>query len=442
MCFTVSGYSQAIQALRYDDDFSYLKDDSLRKHQLHLKYMKLANGTYLSIGGELRQQVMHYQNISFGEIPSSFTTPSTWQTLHRTMLHMNFEAGKHVRVFTQLYNSIRFINPNPRSVVDENDLDLLQAFVDIKPLKNITLRFGRQEFLFGKEKFISVREGPNNQQSFDAATFKYNSGKINADMYYARQVIPSKAVFDDRHSDEYITGVYTRFTAIPKWALLEVFFHAFGSDSRTYNFTTGREKRNTVGFRAYSANKKFNYDLESAIQRGTFTNKKINAYFVSYDINYLAGKKWQAGLAGNIVTGDKDPNDNMVNTYNTMFGKPPFGQAAGQGLSNTKNYNPYLRLYLNPDLNILGGVSVLKRESNKDAIYTNGMRATRPAQDKLLEYSSSKIGQIYNVDINIKFNNNLTSVVQYATFIANDFIKQSGKSNEVSFLSMKGAYRF
>lgn len=444
ICISSLCYSQAIQPLRYNDDFSYLKDDSSRRHKLHLKYIKLlGNNNYVSVGGEIRQQIMYLKNISFGEISSSFKTATTWQTLHRMMLHLNVDLGKNVRVFTQAYSTMRFINPNPKSAVDQNDLDLHQAFVDFKPSRQVTLRLGRQEYLFGKERFMGVREGPNNRQSFDAATVKYSSDKVTADIYYAKQIIPAPGVFDDKNSGEHIAGIYTRFTAVPQRALFEFDFHAFGSRTRTYNYTIGTERRKTAGFRFYSLNKILNYEIESATQWGSFMDKTIKAYSVAYDVNYLLNKRLLAGLSGNFFTGDKDPADNEINTYNTMFGKPPYGQAAMQGLANSKNINPYLRVYLNTNVNVLGGMNIVRRVSNKDAVYSNGMRVIRPqAEDKLLDYSSGKIGQVFNLDVNLKFGNNFSATIQGATYVANDFIKQSGKSNQVYFFSTRGVYRF
>ncbi len=440
--FVYAQQAAGIQPLRYNDDFSYLKKDSAKKGLLRLKYIPIANNTYLSIGGEIREQLMYYKNIGFGEVPPTYQTASTWQGLQRLMLHSNFEAGKYVRFFTQVYSTSRFFNPNPAITIDQNAFALHQAFVDIKPAKNFIVRAGRQEYSFGKERFIATREGPNNRQSFDGLTFKLVSAKLKADAYFAKPILLEKGAFDDKESPEYLTGVYSTFTAVPKSMLFDVYYHFFNSPSRSYNnYTSGTENRNSLGFRTYSANKFLNYELESSYQWGTFAAKSISAYSIAYDLNYLHGK-FLGGLAGNIATGDKDPSDNKINTFNTLFGRPPFGQAAGQGLTNVINYNPYLRYLVNTRLNIQAGASFLSRHSVKDGIYNNAMRIIRPQKDKLLLYDARKIGQVYTLDFNYKANNNLTASIQGATYAANDFIRQSGKSNQVYFFSIRSAYKF
>ncbi len=82
-----------------------------------------------------------------------------------------FHVGKWVRSFAQLQSSMTNCKPIT-SAVDENPLELHQAFAELllKPdsANKLHLRVGRQELFYGSQRLVSVRDGPNNRQSFDA----------------------------------------------------------------------------------------------------------------------------------------------------------------------------------------------------------------------------------------------------------------------------------
>lgn len=96
-----------ISLLRYDDDFLVLKNDSLKKGFDHLKYNSLGDNSFISFGGELREQFQVYNNINFGDVPPSYPDISPNQLWHRLMVHFNIELGNH---FDFLSNStIHFV---------------------------------------------------------------------------------------------------------------------------------------------------------------------------------------------------------------------------------------------------------------------------------------------------------------------------------------------
>ena len=170
----------AINAIRYNDDFQYLKGDSLKHGLDKLKYINIGGNANVSFGGELREQYQYFRNQNFGDVPPSFERRSTGQLLHRLMLHSNIEIGSKTRFFIQLSSTFRLFNPNPISPeVDENQLSLHQAFVDYSFNKNLKVRLGRQELGYGSYKILTFREGANTRLTFDGVIVKYKSEKRN-----------------------------------------------------------------------------------------------------------------------------------------------------------------------------------------------------------------------------------------------------------------------
>jgi len=196
-----------ISLLRYDDDFSLLKNDSLKKGFDHLKYISLGDNSYISFGGELREQFQVYKNINFGDAPPTYHDISPNQLWHRLMVHSNIELGNHFRFFIQLNNTLRFLNDNPVvPEIDENQLSIHQAFAEIK-LNPWKFRLGRQELLYGNNRLITVREGPNTRQTFDGIVIKRSLKNGSIDFFAVSKVISKQYVFDDEHLNEGLIGI-------------------------------------------------------------------------------------------------------------------------------------------------------------------------------------------------------------------------------------------
>ena len=132
--FQYNGHAQNIARLRFDDDFTYLKADSLKQNwKEKIKNIPMSDEVHLSVGGEWREQYQSYEHVNFGEVPSDFITDSPHQLMHRIMLHANLNYKNTFRVFAQLNNTTRFLNPNPiTSQIDQNLLSIHQLFMDVK----------------------------------------------------------------------------------------------------------------------------------------------------------------------------------------------------------------------------------------------------------------------------------------------------------------------
>ena len=83
-----------IDMVRYNDNFSMLKNDTLKKGMAMLKYRKMGDHFYFSFGGELREHFQYVRNQNFGDgLPGAKRTDVA-QLWHRIKIHSNLEAGK------------------------------------------------------------------------------------------------------------------------------------------------------------------------------------------------------------------------------------------------------------------------------------------------------------------------------------------------------------
>ena len=94
------------------------------------------------------------------------------------------ELNADLRVDSQLQMFVQFQSDfapwkTMLSPVDVDRLDLEQAFIALtEPVGDGTLklRLGRQQFAFDLQRFVSVRDGPNVRQSYDAGWADYENG--------------------------------------------------------------------------------------------------------------------------------------------------------------------------------------------------------------------------------------------------------------------------
>lgn len=433
---------------RYDDNFTVLKKDTIKKGLDKLKYIPLSKSSNLTLGGELREQFQYYENQNFGDVPSYISNPNAIQIWHRAMAHANLELGSKVRFFAQLGSTFRFANPDPLlAQIDENQLNLHQAFIDYKFHSKWLARVGRQEVFYGNHRLFTFREGPNNRLSFDAAKVVYQTTKGKYDLFVMTSVLAKKGIFDDSSFKDVIIGLYTTEKIINNYLLLDSYALLFNTDNRSYNYIKGHERRETSGIRLYSSKKIFNYEIEANYQKGKFNNLEIDAYSFSTDINFKINTKNNLilGFSANYMSGDKDPNDTKLNTYNSLFSKPPFGLVAPIGLSNITNINPYLRINPTSKSNIYAGVYWLNRQSKFDGIYAPGAGGaiqTRPNPVLLYSSDSKEIGTLFVLESNYFVNDNLSFGFDASYLNAGSYPKETGAGNDIVYLSFKSTFKF
>jgi len=438
-----------INLVRYNDNFNHLKNDTVYKKGFEkIKYIHLYKTINISFGGELREQFQYYHNQNFGDVPPTFTKVSTGQYWHRVMAHTNIELGSKLRIFAQLGSTFRFINHNPLTPeIDENQLSLHQAFIDYRFQKKWMVRVGRQEISYGNHRLITFREGPNTRLAFDAAVIKYHSEKRRIDIFALTPVTSRQGIFDDKSLEDVILGLYATNNIVPNKFLLDYYFLNFNSNRRYYNFAAGVENRQSYGVRIFSQKPTLNYELEATYQSGKFNQLNISAYGISADVNYkfVSRHNLIIGFGSNYMSGDKNKNDHQLNTFNSIFSKPPFGLIAPIGLSNIVNINPYFKINPTQKWNVYAGVYRMWRQSNQDGTYSPGAGGaveTRPNPRLLFASTKKQIGTLLVMEGSYFVNNHLSFGFDASYFFAGQYVKETGVGKDITYYSFKGSYKF
>lgn len=439
------GYSQ-VEMLRYNDNFNYLVQDTVSRHGIEkLKLIQVADDVNFSFGGELREQLQYYRNFNFGDLPSGTGSANTWQLWHRAMLHTNIAIGKKTRVFAQLGSTYRFLNPNPPAPeIDENHLSIHQLFAEYRFNSKWLTRVGRQEMSYGNHRLITFREGPNTRLAFDAAVVKYHTDKKKFDLFIMSPVISQNGAFDDKTFKDILAGSYGTERVFGRKLSIDYYFMLFESARRKYNYVGGNERRKIAGIRLFSENPRLNYELECTYQFGRFSDLRINALGLFADVNYavLPKRVLVLGLAGNYASGDKSGFDRQLNTYNALFSKPQYGLTAPIGASNLLVIQPYLKFAPVKGVNVYLGSHFMWRSGSYDGIYTPTGAEMRPRPEKLFVVKDNGIGTLLFLESNYQVCKTLSIALDASQFFANDFIKNTGKGRDITYLSFKVGYKF
>jgi hypothetical protein len=121
-----------IKNLRYEDDWSNLKNDSVvKKGTDKLKYIPLSKSknSHISFDGELREWYEIRKNVNFGDVPPGYLADNNGVLLHRLMIHSDLWLGSRFRVFGQLNNTLEIGSLNePIPEISVDGLSVHQFF--------------------------------------------------------------------------------------------------------------------------------------------------------------------------------------------------------------------------------------------------------------------------------------------------------------------------
>lgn len=366
----------AISMNRWQEDWSVLADPALRTQPLdNLKYIPLSAGdpkTYLSLGGGLRERFESNDAPGFNTIPGRADS----YVISRLEAHADLRAGP-VQLFLQVQSDFAF-GKKTKSLVDSDRLDLEQGFIAItEPVGSGTLklRVGRQQFAFDLQRFVSVRDGPNVRQSFDAAWADYEIGPWRLIAYYTQPVVNrDDHPFDDSSSSR------NRFYGIrvERHVLgtneLSAYWSRFTNDLASFPAAAGPEQRDVWDIRFAGKRGAVDWDAEAMAQTGHVGAYRVRAWATGSKIGYsflTTAMKPRLGMQVDMASGDRDRADGTLGTFNPLFPNGSYLNLGGYtGYANFLHVKPSVTVNPTPRLTVLGAIAAEWRMTTGDAIYT------------------------------------------------------------------------
>ncbi len=431
------------QVLRYNEDYRFLAEPAPRADLFDpLKYIRLGrDDRFLSIGGDLRERYEIYHDRDFGTAPADHDG----YLLQRYMLHADLHLGEAFRVFAQLKACPVFDGEVDQDPNDKDELDLHQAFADLAvPLERgrLTLRAGRQELAYGSQRLVSVRDGPNVRRSFDLARAILEAGAWRADAFVGRPVEVDPGFFDDGAIDgESFWGLYSTGPVVDGLRA-DVYYLGLDRHDATFDQGTKNELRHSIGTRAFGEFSGLDYNFEALVQWGEFGSGEIRGWTVASDTGFTFEDlplSPRIGLKANVQSGDRDPDDSSLETFNPLYPRGKyFGETGTLGPVNLRDLHPTLRVHPTDRVTLDAGWVFYWRQSLDDGVYDNGTNVLASG----VGTSERRIGSEVSFTLDWSLGRHVSVGAAYGHFFDGPFLQEVGLGRDIDYASATFTFRF
>ena len=434
-----------------DEDYGYLKDEETANaykkiFAQKLKFIPLSSDktTYLTLGGQYRPRLESTTNENYTEANNIYYS-------HLLDLHAHLHLGKYIRVFTDVFQGIT--SGREDRFLQDDALAVHQAYIafTIPGAENqLVLTFGRKQLDYGTGRLISGRNGPNVRRSFDLIKTDYHFGQNTIEAFYGSEVQPEFGVFDndftlfdDTADNPSLWGVYVDFKIGKLLGKTQLYYLGFNSEFANFSDLSGEETRHSIGIRRYGTlGKRMVFNTELVYQFGTLGEATISAFNIELDYRYiLINTPWKPafGLKFDYSSGDRDMGDNRLQTYNPLFVDPALYSLAGVNTPvNLNGLHPNVNISPFEGFSVYADYAFFFRSSKDDGLYTPPRFQTRSATNG----SSAYIGNAIGLQLSYKISRNIEFSWLSTYFIAGDFIKESGESNNIFYTAPTIDFKF
>lgn len=411
-----------------DVSFSKLRYDDVRA--------PVDDGTStFAFGGEVRQRYEHTEDPDFGA--ESAASGGVW--LQRYSLFGDLRTGP-VRAFLQVQSALARGRPGGPSPVDEDRLAWQNAFVDLDA-SFVTLRAGRQELSLGSGRLLDVREGPNVRRTFDAVRAYAEIADWRVDALAARPVQVDPGSFDnDPDRDQDLWGVYATG---PIWrGNLDAYYLGYRNRQAAYVQGTATEVRHSVGARWWGQHEAWDWNWEALVQTGRFDDGDILAWTLATETGHTwQGASWQPRLAlsVNVASGDRDPRDGDLQTFNPLFPRGNyFSEAAVLGPRNFFNVHSVVTIRPSARWSLTADANLFWRLETGDGVYAPNGSVIRNGT----ETSARFVGSAVSFSSEWSLSARLAMTVIFSHFEPGPLLRDTGPSLDLDFVETTLQYRF
>tara|TARA_R110001606_G_scaffold88126_1_gene198332 strand:- start:4260 stop:5747 length:1488 start_codon:yes stop_codon:yes gene_type:complete len=435
-----------VTKLRYDDDYACFRDPRARDSSYAVSKFVPWNkddSVFASFGGSARGHYEYTRNPDFG----ASRQDKNGALLKRYTLHGDFHLGSHVRVYGEVLSAAEKGRVESASPVDENQLTIENGFLDIafgSSSHSVTIRSGIQEMSYGSARLVDVRDGPNVRRTFTAVRVIANLPGWRVDAIAAAPRTPQYGILDDRtNRDQSLYGLYAasrdhQFST----GELDLYALAFEDAHAVYAEIEAAERRHSIGARFHGDGGRWDWDWESIYQFGSFGESDIDAWTIASETGFTfqqAAWRPKIALSANVASGDHNPSDKHIGTFNALFPKGNyFSEAAVLGPRNFYNLHPKLELMPGAAWSITADVDWFWRQETRDAVYTPSGQVLRTPDGS----RKRDVGTSFSLESNYEIKPNMTLTAIYSRFMPGSFLQETGPSSDIEYYELTLDFKF
>ena len=177
----------------------------------------------------------------------------------------------------------------------------------------------------------------------------------------------------------------------------------------------------------------FDLDAEGAWQVGDIGEADISAGFAAADFGWTTATDWSLRLGGQLFasTGDSDPDDGEVGTFNELFPSGAYlNDAALLRGQNILSASPRLSMRPTDRISLRAFYTHYWRSEGNDGLYAQSGRLQRAGTPD----DSREIGGYLGARGSYGINHRTTFRVQAGRFFAGRFLQDTGSAEDTTFL--------
>lgn len=297
------------------------------------------------IGGQVRARyedkayfaVPNRKNVDFQHTGDSENA----YELMRERFHLGWMPCPWIEIYGEYQDSTSF-NDDRKPSPDNDHYTLRQAWAALgNPAEfPVVAKVGRQELIYGDQRFIGVVDWLNFGRTYDAAKMRYQTANVWVDAFVSQPVLPDITGFDTSDSHDKFSGLYASTRKLIPFQESQVYFLARNTDPHPayeaaekppqYAPASPRDIY-SVGTRVRSlpnALHGWDYCLEALYQFGRFeasttTPSRTQDAFAAH---IQGGYTWKSaamtprlGVEYNYGSGDSNAKDGHHGTLDNLF---------------------------------------------------------------------------------------------------------------------------
>lgn len=415
-------------------------------------------------------------NFDFDDSVNSLTDDNWF--LQRARIGMKLSLTDWLRVYAQAQDS-REINsdrpdfPGLLGAEGDDTFDLRQAWVEFGDPKSfpLTLKIGRQILSYGDERLIGAFDWNNIGRTFDAVKLRWEEKNWSLDAFAGTVVVPERGSYNQSDfangneidRQQILSGLYFSTTAIPVQTTDLYVLNLHENDSPKYSsnplgdtnyFTLGLRVKSKPGIfaphedQALSKDGKavapkpprpvgFDYDAEFAFQTGNVRGMDLTAFAVHAGAGYTFDTSWlpRLGLAYNFGSGDDDPTDKDIQTFQNLFptNHKFYGQMDVFSWQNMHDIEVSVKVQPVKAVTVKAEYHAFWLETTEDSWYrANGVATVRPL-NAAARAAGNYAGSEADLTVQWNVNKNLQFEGGYSHFFAGDYLADTGPADDADF---------